>query len=490
MSAIHLARRESGEGMHRVLVDVTTSLMVAEDPPMGISRVEGEIARRLLDMPDLKAIPVVFRNDGLLMALSAAQAARFLSSKLRPDRRDIRLRTRGGANATTAGELASLPTVVGRKITTGVRRATRSGVARLPAPVREDVRAILIHTRQILRAAGHRQSAAPSSPVATRQPLREQMLPTLRMVVYPGPGDVLWTAGLYSNFVPLRKVAEMRARAGCAVVATCYDLIRVTHPQFNPPSMGTELFMADVVALLDASDHVLAISESTRRELLAFAERLGRSCPPVEVFPLGSNLPAKETPSDLQIPVCPHDIPSQNFALAIGTVEPRKNYGLLVRIWERLAAEPTFPLDLVIVGRLGFEAEESAAEIEASPLFGSRIHWLESCPDEMLRRLYETCHCVVHPSFMEGWGLPVAEALAFGRCVIASDRGALPEAGLGLARLLDPTDEAGWTAAIVEAAATPRPTLVPPHAPSWDDAAAEVAETLRRCMGLTCASCC
>jgi hypothetical protein len=382
-----------------------------------------------------------------------------------------------------------LPAAVSRRITSGLRRAARSGVARLPLTVREDARAILIHARQIVRAAGRRPSAAHGGPAATRQPLHEQMMPGLRMVVYPGPGDVLWTAGLYSNFVPLRRIAEMRARTGFAVVATCYDLIRVMHPRFNAPSMGAELFTADTAAMLDASDHVLAISEHTRRELLAFAKHAGRGRPTVAVFPLGSNLPAEDLPPELQIPVCPHDIPSRHFALAVGTVEPRKNYGLLVRIWERLAADPAFSLDLVIVGRLGFEAEQSAAELEASPLFGRRIFWLESCPDDMLRRLYETCHCVACPSFIEGWGLPVAEALAFGRYVIASDRGALPEAGQGLARLLDPTDEAGWMAAIAEVAAAPRRTLVPPHVPTWDDAAARVAETLRHCMGLTCASC-
>jgi glycosyltransferase involved in cell wall biosynthesis len=468
--------------------------MLAENAPMGILRVEREVARRLLAMPDLKAIPVVFRSDGLLMALSSSQAARFLSSRLRPDSRDVRLRTRRKTDVATTQEPMSLPAAVRQGVTKSVRRVARSGVAHVPSAIREDVRSILIHGRQILRTVSHRNRAAQATTAVAPQPLRNQMLPSLRVVVHPGTGDVLWTAGLYSNFVPLRKIAEMRARTGFGVVTTCYDLIRVTHPQFNSPSMGAELFVADTVALLDASDHVLAISDSTRRELLAFAERLGRACPPVEIFPLGSNLPTEEQPSDLQIPVCPHDIPSRFFALAVGTVEPRKNYGLLVRVWEQLAADPAFSLDLVIVGRLGFEAEQSAAEIEASPLFGSRIFWLESCPDELLWRLYETCHCVVYPSFAEGWGFPVAEALGFGRYVIVSDRGALPEAGQGLAQLVDPTDQAAWAVAISEAAAAPRRTLVPPHSPTWDDAAATTADALRRCMGLAeggliCASC-
>jgi len=450
---------------------------------MGILRVEREIARRLLARSEFRAIPVVFNQGGLLLALARADVARIFAVQPPGGRQGLRLRTPGVRTPAPATPTAH-PVRIPQQTTAGLRRAARASVARVPPAVREDVRAILIHSRQIVRTALYRRKGPNSeaSAEATHASLQKDMLPVLRMVVHPHPSDVLWTAGLYSNFVPLRRIAELRMRTGLTVVATCYDLIRVMHPQFNPPSMGTELFAADAAALLDASDLVLAISEATRADLLAFAERARRVAPPVQVVRLGSDLPASTTPSELQIPVCPRDLPSRPFALAVGTVEGRKNYGLLVRIWERLAADPQFPLDLVIVGRLGFEADDSAAEIEGSPLFGSRIVWLERCPDQVLRQLYEQCHVVLCPSLAEGWGLPVAEALAFGRHVIASDRGALPEAGQGLARLLDPADEAGWCAAVAEAAAAPRLTVDPPDASTWDQAAASVAASLQRLM--------
>jgi glycosyltransferase involved in cell wall biosynthesis len=299
------------------------------------------------------------------------------------------------------------------------------------------------------------------------------------MVVHPGPGDVLWTAGLYSNCVPLRAIAELRARTGLRVVATCFDLIRVTHPQFNPPDMATELFQGEAVALLDAADLLLAISEDSRRELLTLAEHTGRPAPPVQVLRLGVDFAARKAQAVADPPMVPHDFPPDRFALAVGTVEPRKNYGLLVRAWEHLAADSSFPLDLVIVGRPGHGVDASVAEIERSPLFGRRILWLENCPDAMLRRLYEACHFVLCPSFAEGWGLPVGEALSFGRHVIAADRGALPEAGRGLARLLDPQDEESWRLAIAEAAAAPRRSVTAVDLPTWEAAAATVADALR-----------
>jgi glycosyltransferase involved in cell wall biosynthesis len=481
MHAIIRQLRASDEGIGRIFLDLTTSLDLAEAPPMGILRVECEIAWRLLACPDLKTVPVVFRHDGVVLALSPDDVTRIFAARSKAASREVRLHI---ARETTARPniAPSVPTDqpstgLGMRTRAGLRRVARAGLARMPAPMREDMRAILLHSRQLLRTAvtrGTRPSAA--------RTCRSEILPTLRMVVHPGPGDVLWTAGLYSNCVPLRTVAELRARTGLRVVATCLDLIRVTHPQFNPQNMAPELFQGDAVALLDAADLVLAISEASRRDLLAFAERTGRAAPPIQVLQLGIDFAARQVRSAADLPAVPHDFPPRRFALAVGTVEPRKNYALLVRVWERLAADPAFPLDLVIVGGPGYGADESVALIERSSLFGSRILWLESCPDAMLYRLYQTCHFVLCPSFAEGWGLPVAEALSLGRHVIASNRGAMPETGQGLAKLLDPEDEASWLAAIAEAAAAPRRTVAPANSPSWDAAAASVAEALRPLM--------
>jgi glycosyltransferase involved in cell wall biosynthesis len=473
MFAINSQRRGSGGGMPRLFVDLTTSLALAEMPPIGILRVEEEIGNRLLESFHRGAIPVVFRDDGRMMALSPVNVARIFAARSKAGSQETHLRTRDTRGTPAATVSPGRPRLKTRAIA-GLRRAARAGVARMPVPVRDDMRAILIHSGQIVRkaiygAATPRQGAR----------IHAEITSDLRMAVHPGPGDVLWTAGLYSNCVPLRAIAELRARTGLRVVATCFDLIRVTHPQFNPLDMATELFQGDAVALLDAADLVLAISEDSRRELLTLAERTGRRAPPVQVVRLGVDFGARKAQAAADPPVVPQDFPPDRFALAVGTVEPRKNYGLLVRAWERLAADSSFPLDLVIVGRPGYGADASVAEIERSSLFGRRILWLENCSDAMLRRLYKTCHLVLCPSFAEGWGLPVAEALSFGRHVIAADRGALPEAGQGLAQLLDPQDEESWRLAIAAAAAAPRRSVIAVNLPTWEAAAATVADALR-----------
>jgi hypothetical protein len=294
MRAFQCHRRESDGAMPRVFVDVTTSLMMAGKQPIGISRVEGEVARRLLLFSDLNSIPVVFRKDGGLLALSPEQVALIFSLRPVGDSQENRVRRRDSLSLAASCDKAAtkkgtahgppwpLPTRLKLMILTRLRYAARAFVFSMSWAVREDVGAILIHAKRIARtiAYGYRGSIAASTPV-------HSILPTLRMVVHPRPGDVLWTASPYSDFVPLRTIGEMRVRSGLRVATSCY---RVMHPESNPSGAGAEFLMVDAVALLDASDLVLAVSERTRRELLALAARLGRGPVAVQVLQIGSEL--------------------------------------------------------------------------------------------------------------------------------------------------------------------------------------------------------
>jgi hypothetical protein len=263
--------------MGRVFVDITTSLMLAGQQSSSLSRVEGEVAGRLLSS-NLNFIPVVFRNDGLLFALSPPQVALIFSFKpasLTPTAK------RAAALITDrkAPLQPSLPTRLRFGATAKLRYAAAALTARAPDTVRQDARAILIHFRRIVRALTYRHPGSTTSV--------SSILPTLQMLVHPRSGDVLWTAGLFSDFVPLRRIGEMRARNGLRVVTTCCS---VTHPLPSPSTTGDELFTADAVALLDASDLVLALCERTRHELLALAARSGREPPAVQVLQVGEGL--------------------------------------------------------------------------------------------------------------------------------------------------------------------------------------------------------
>jgi hypothetical protein len=305
MPAGEYYRRRSEGAIPRVFVDITTSLMLAGEHPTCIPRMEREVTRRLSLFSTFNFIPVAFGNDGLLFALSPEQVALIFSTRLAANSQQNRLRKQSSSRLAAKSDAAvDTERNVRRKPGTlrlKLHHAALVFIAWMPEAVREDVRAILIHGGQLVRIiisravredvrailihAGRIVRAIfyrHPLPIAVSIPARS-VLPKLQIVVHPRSGDVLWTAGSYSNFVPLRTIAEIRVRSGLRVVTFCDDVIPVAHSQFNP-GVGAELLTADEIALLDASDLVLAVSERTQRELVALAARFGREPPAVQVL--------------------------------------------------------------------------------------------------------------------------------------------------------------------------------------------------------------
>jgi alpha-1,3-rhamnosyl/mannosyltransferase len=127
--------------------------------------------------------------------------------------------------------------------------------------------------------------------------------------------------------------------------------------------------------------------------------------------------------------------------LFLGTLEPRKNVGGLLDAWERLIASAvpsrhTTP-ELVLAGRATDEARPWLERIGRPPLLGTVRH-TGYVPDESRRAVYEGARLLVHPSFEEGFGMTILEAMSLGVPVVASDRGSLPEVLGGAGLLVDP----------------------------------------------------
>ena len=116
---------------------------------------------------------------------------------------------------------------------------------------------------------------------------------------------------------------------------------------------------------------------------------------------------------------------ASGYLLAVGTLEPRKNLGVLVDAWETLRdRDPTFP-PLVVAGGYGWRSRRLAARLES--LAGHGLTWLGQVSPELLVELYQGALALAYPSLYEGFGLPPAEAMACGVPVVASDRASLPE---------------------------------------------------------------
>jgi glycosyltransferase involved in cell wall biosynthesis len=184
-----------------------------------------------------------------------------------------------------------------------------------------------------------------------------------------------------------------------------------------------------------AAARVIAVSELTKRDLV---ELLAVDEAKIRVVP--------NAVEDVFTPQGPRA--EGDYVLAVGTLEPRKNL-------ERIAA--AVDGELRVVGARGWGGVRPPRDVT----------WLGEVSDEELARLYRGARCLVYPSLYEGFGLPVAEALACGCPVVTSAGSAMTEVAGGDAVYVDPYDVDAIRGGIARAVA-PAPRRVA----RWRDVAA------------------
>ncbi|MBG9388887.1 glycosyltransferase [Caenimonas aquaedulcis] len=232
------------------------------------------------------------------------------------------------------------------------------------------------------------------------------------------PGDVLLLFDASWNYPVWIAAAKARAQ-GARVVLLMYDLIPLRHPDFTH-KLVPPIFRLWLQRMLPLSDAVVCISRATEDDLHLFARETAMALPPTGHFRLGSDpvrTPAAGRRPRDELEAFTRGGPT--FA-AIGSFEPKKNYGFLLEVFERLWARGE-PARLLLIGRASAECEALIARVRQHPEQGRRLLALFDATDAEVDFAYANCRALVFPSLAEGFGLPLVEARTRGSLVIASD---------------------------------------------------------------------
>ncbi len=227
---------------------------------------------------------------------------------------------------------------------------------------------------------------------------------------------VHWT---YYQGLCRRPIAPSRV----PTVITVYDFIHEAFPKTDPTGKSVRM----KAEAIEVADHICCISQTTYDEL---CERFPTAANRASITPLGSGL------TDVETSPLPAELAGRPFVLFVGRRGGYKNFDLLWRAWNKMK-QRTPDLHLVLVGPRMKPRERAAL---GWPDDDPRIHLYAGAEDSLLKTLYQHCNAFVFPSKMEGFGLPVLEAMINGCPVFASSCAALREVAGSAGYFFDPDD--------------------------------------------------
>ncbi len=230
-------------------------------------------------------------------------------------------------------------------------------------------------------------------------------------------------------------------RAGIPSVVTIHDLIFLHHPEYYH-WLDTKLYTWKFRQTICEADHIIAISECTKRDIMHFG-----SVPEEKISVIYQSFSPRFKPQSSTLPLdsaknSPSGTP-QPYLLSVGTIEERKNTLLAVKALAYLPEN----LSLVLVGRSTDYAKKVRKYADHHG-FGRRVIMRHDVTNDELPQLYAGAEAFVYPSRYEGFGIPIIEAIAMNLPVVAATGSCLEEAGGPHSLYVSPDDAEGLAAAI------------------------------------------
>ena len=217
----------------------------------------------------------------------------------------------------------------------------------------------------------------------------------------------------------------------CRLTATLYDMTCWLMPEMHTPA-NVAAVKGFAERVIRRADGLIAISESTRSDA---ARILGLEAERIEVIHPGVPDAFFEVPAEAVATVRERYGLARSYALFVGTVEPRKNLRVLLDAYLELPASLREEFALILAGPAGWGERALVERLHSQ---GGGVRYLDYVPEADLPGLTAGASLFVYPSLYEGFGFPVAQAMAAGVPVITSNVSSLPEITAGAAVLVDP----------------------------------------------------
>ncbi|WP_322845363.1 glycosyltransferase family 1 protein [Pseudomonas sp. B33.4] len=244
------------------------------------------------------------------------------------------------------------------------------------------------------------------------------------------PGDqlVLLDSSWHSDFFAH---VERLKRDGVGMIAVIYDLIPLTHPQFYDTRL-VEVFSEWFEWITRTADGYMAISATVRDQVREeLQRRIGAEHTDqrwFDFFHLGSELDLHNNQATVEPRLKQLFTTTDPVYLMVSTIEPRKNHAYLLDAFERAWATGS-TARLCIAGRVGWKCDALLARVRNHPELNQRLFMFNDLSDTSLEHAYAHASALVFPSFVEGFGLPLVEAMQRGLPAMGSDIAVFREIG-------------------------------------------------------------
>ena len=199
-----------------------------------------------------------------------------------------------------------------------------------------------------------------------------------------------------------------------------YDVIPIEHPNFYSADFS-EKFINSLDTMLTVVDGVITISKSERENIKSVCrEHIIKRNLPIKYNHLGADFTSLVTNYNNVRANIIKAMAQRNVLLMVGAIEPRKNYDYAIDVFEILWNAGA-DVRLVIIGNQGWKCRDTVQRIRNHPQYGMNLLHFENANDDELSYCYQHSRALVFASIAEGFGLPLVEAMGYGKEVLASD---------------------------------------------------------------------